>query len=258
MDPVELLNRRLWRDAHKCVRELDQQPIGNSVVDVRVRPVQIAQRALEPMGHLLEEEPLMVSRRDEIPAHRETKLEGHIEARHPRLRSRPLNTAEIVNRISTRPDQLHDPVEPPPAAGDLERRARVQPKPTQARNEGDVETLVAVIVRDVQEDRLGRGRSRCDWRASRSGRLAAAATSLRARLCEGAVSRTGKDVRDHGLDGLHLPAGDAVCLCDFLHRGIRGRDEDPAPRHDKTLPAAPRRCQRIKMCTPLRRACHSP
>lgn len=71
--------------------------IGNTVVDVWVGPVQVAQGALQSMGRFLEEEPVVLATTDQTPAHCETQLEGHIEARDHGARRRQLNAAEIVD-----------------------------------------------------------------------------------------------------------------------------------------------------------------
>src|SRR3989304_1328092 len=49
-------------------------------------------------------------------------------------------------------DEPDDPIEPPLAAGDLERRAGREPEAAETGDESEVEIPVPGVVRDVQED----------------------------------------------------------------------------------------------------------
>jgi len=78
----------------------------------------------------------------------EAKLEGHVESRYATAQ---LDTAQIMERVSTRRDQIEDAIHSWGGARQLERRARGETETTEPRDQGEKQVLVGTVVRDVQE-----------------------------------------------------------------------------------------------------------
>ena len=76
------------------IRQGTQDSFRLSVVNVRICPVQVAQRLHQPVTPLLEHKPVVRS----IPArgHRKTQLERHVEPRRRRRVAVKADTREIV------------------------------------------------------------------------------------------------------------------------------------------------------------------
>lgn len=111
------------------------------------------------MPSLLEYKPLVSAWRFNAPLNRETKLEWHVEPRNPRHRSGGLRPREVMERVSAACDELCDSVETPLSAWDLERCSRHEAVRGKAGNEGEIERLIASVVRNVEE-RVRRSRNR--------------------------------------------------------------------------------------------------
>src|SRR5262249_11406820 len=123
-------------------------------MDIRISPVEIAQRALQPKSTRLEHEPL-VSRLSPLGTpDRQPQLEGHVEARRPAPPD--LDQAQVVERIAAGGYRLEDAVRPRIRPGELEGCARPETEAAQPGDEREEQVLVARIVRNVQEGVVAR------------------------------------------------------------------------------------------------------
>lgn len=134
------------------------QSAKNSVdcpsVNIRIGSVQIAKRFRESVRTGLEHKPFMPCTGPKRPIDCESKLEGHVEARCCRRVPVKLDPRQVVKRVAAFPNQLNDSLEPSSAAGNLDRRSRSQTESAEAGDKGQIETLVATVIRDVEESRF--------------------------------------------------------------------------------------------------------
>ena len=92
----------------------------------------------------------------------EADLERHVESRRV---PKQLNTAQVVEGISARGQQLDDAIQTACGSRNLERCARAQPEAAKTCDEGQEEVLVTAVVGDV-EKRVSRGVALRDRSAS--------------------------------------------------------------------------------------------
>ena len=122
------------------------------MVNVRVVPVEIAQRVLQAEGPLLEQPKLMLFRRSLRKADREPELEGHVEARYAQPPARQLHSREVVQREGTLRDEIKQAVEATSRRRDLQNGPRCLAGTDQRRYERQIEVLVLRIEGEVAED----------------------------------------------------------------------------------------------------------
>jgi len=179
IDLDELLERRLAIRPHQRIGQLHQHPVWLGLMDVGVRAVEVAQRALQPKSTRLEHEPLVPQLATRCSRDRQTKLKRHVEPWHAAPHVDP---AQIMEGIATGRNQLEDAVEPRHGARQLQGRARSEAEPAKPGDERQKELLVARIVGNVQERVVtrvafgdieaiasARGRARRRWAGSLRG-----------------------------------------------------------------------------------------
>src|SRR2546426_11312218 len=146
-DPIQLVDRRLFRDPYQSVGECDQQSARALAVGIGVGSAQVAQGVLDPEGACLEEKPLM-RRPPAGGGDSQSDFERHVEAR---CAAGELNATEIVEGVPAYGNQLQDAVQAPRAARDLERGPRAEPEGAETGNQGNEELLVTRVVGDVEK-----------------------------------------------------------------------------------------------------------
>src|SRR5262245_22351446 len=122
------------------VRQGSQNPLRFAVVNMRVGPIEIAQRLRQPVRLFLERE-LLVTRAP-LGSHSQAQLEWHVEPWRRWRIAVQADPAEVVERIPARAQQRDDPVQPPLASGQLDGRMRRQAERTETSDERKIEALV--------------------------------------------------------------------------------------------------------------------
>src|SRR5271155_2970047 len=119
----------------QSVRQSSKDTVCRAVVDMRIGPVKIAQRFLQPVMLGLEHKPLMLRVGAKRPTDCQTKLKGHIESGRCRRVTIKLDSRQIVKRIPAPSNQLDDSLEPSSGGGNLDGRARSQAERAEAGDE---------------------------------------------------------------------------------------------------------------------------
>jgi hypothetical protein len=126
------------------------------------------------MGPGLEHEPLVLLTSAHLD--RQSKFEGHIEARHTVAR---LYAREIMDRYRTSPQQILNPFEPSLWARDLNHSTGPKSERAQSGSGGKIERRVPPIKGNVQKGfRRGSALAQRAW-LTRSGRCAALGAARR-------------------------------------------------------------------------------
>jgi hypothetical protein len=135
----------------ESIHQSTKYSLDGTFVNVRVGSVQIAQRFRESVRRGFESKPFVAGARSEGPIDRKSKLEGHLESWSRRRIAVKLDPPQIVKRISASANQVDDSFEPSSRAGNLNCRSGSQSERAQTSHKGQVEILVTVVVRDVEE-----------------------------------------------------------------------------------------------------------
>jgi len=154
VDCSDVVEFRTMGGPSESVHQSAKNSLDCAVVNIRVRSVQIAQRFLQAVLPGFEYKPFMLRAGTQRPIDRESKLEGHIEARcHRRVPIR-LDPRQIVKGVAAFPNQFDDSLEPAFAAGDLDGRSRSQTESAETSDKCKIKILVVTVVRDVEESRF--------------------------------------------------------------------------------------------------------
>ena len=154
VDCSDVVEFRTMGGPSESVHQSAKNSLDCAVVNIRVRSVQIAQRFLQAVLSGFEYKPFMLRAGTKRPIDRESKLEGHIEARcHRRVPIR-LDPRQIVKGVAAFPNQFDDSLEPAFAAGDLDGRSRSQTESAETSDKCKIKILVVTVVRDVEESRF--------------------------------------------------------------------------------------------------------
>lgn len=120
-------------------------------MNVGIGSVQIAQRFRESVRLGFENKPFMVGAGSERPIDRKSQLKWHVESRSWRRIAVKLDSRKIVKRVSASLNEFDDSLKAPFRARNLNCRSGSQSERAQTSDKGQIETLVAVVVRNVEE-----------------------------------------------------------------------------------------------------------
>ena len=135
----------------ESVHQPSMDSADGTFVNVRIGSVQIAQRFRETVMPRFEDKPFVARAGSERPIYRKSKLEGHIESWRWRRIAVNLDSRQIVKRVSASSNQLDNSLEPSFRARNFNCRSRSQSERAQASHKGQIETLVTIVVRNVEE-----------------------------------------------------------------------------------------------------------
>ena len=154
VDCSDVVEFRTMGSSGESVHQSAKNSLDCAVMNIRVRSVQIAQRFLQAVLPGFEYKPFMLRAGTKRPIDRESKLEGHIEARCYRRVPIKLDPRQVVKGVAAFPNQFDDSLEPPFAAGNLDGRSRSQTESAETSDKCKIKILVVTVVRDVEESRF--------------------------------------------------------------------------------------------------------
>ena len=154
VDCSDVVEFRTMGSSGESVHQSAKNSLDCAVVNIRVRSVQVAQRFLQAVLPGFEYKPFMLRAGTKRPIDRESKLEGHVEARCCRRVPVKLNPRQVVKRVAAFPNQFDDSLEPPFAAGNLDGCSRSQTESAETSDKCKIKILVVTVIRDVEESRF--------------------------------------------------------------------------------------------------------
>lgn len=137
--------------SHSGVGQRKENPPWLATVNVRVRSVYVAQRLFDSVPTGFEDEPFVLPSPQLRPRHGKSKLEGHIESWRRRVPLVQFDPREVVKGVSAASHHVEEAVQSSLATRDLGRRVGNQPEAAQAGDEGKIQILVLLVIRDVDE-----------------------------------------------------------------------------------------------------------
>jgi hypothetical protein len=147
--------------SHENAAEYPKHPTNRSIVNVRVRPIQIAQRLLNPMMPRLAHHPGMFGKLGSFQRDGQPQLEWHIESGGSRRAVVQLNPGKIVYGVFAIANQHQNAIQPSLTGWDFKGSSGSESECTHGCDVGQKEVFKRGVVGDVQKNRLCT--SRATW-----------------------------------------------------------------------------------------------
>jgi len=138
----------------KRVAQFTHDARDSSIMDVRIRSAEVAERSVDPIPLGFADKPCVKSWIEFGPGDSQAKFKRHVESRDAWSSSRDLDAGQVMDRISTALNELKYSIEPPLTSRDTQRDSRLQTELDEANYIGEIRPLEFFVVRYVEEDRV--------------------------------------------------------------------------------------------------------